>query len=80
MSRRPRLSQLDLWATKESECLEIIRAAVGALAKEPGNDPDEDVLNRRLMRFIDSVLAARSRAGSSSLQTACLRGQKLAST
>lgn len=75
MSQRPRLSQLDLWATKESECLEVIRAAVGALAKEPGNDPDEDVLNRRLMRFIDSVLAARSRAGGSSLQPPAYEGR-----
>jgi hypothetical protein len=60
MTGRPRLSKLGLWAAKERECLDLLEDALRELATDhvvPGED--EDGINRRLMRVIDSVLVAR---------------------
>ncbi len=55
MSARPRLSALRLWPAREAECLELLAEALTQLARNPGTDPNEDSINRRLMRFLDAV-------------------------
>jgi hypothetical protein len=60
MIGRPRLSELDLWATKERECLDVLTEALRQLSNESRvPDEDEDGINRRLMRMIDGVIARR---------------------
>ncbi len=55
MSARPRLSALRLWPAREAECLELLTEALAQLARDPGADPNEDSINRRLMRFLDAA-------------------------
>jgi len=76
MSAQPRLSNLRLWAVKEQECLDVLAEALSRLAANPGPEPDEDSINRRLMRFLDAVTQSRMhRSGGSTLPPAVYEGR-----